>query len=227
MDGMALTIAAIQIVWLDLMLAGDGAMTLALATRALPEGRRRLAVNLGGLLMMAMRAAVLVAALACAPLPGFGLFCAAALIWAAWLAARRGENRQPALKAPDGLAPLLLAVLAQDAPAALTNMLAAQAAAQTSGPLAWLGLALSFPMLALGGSPLVAVSRRPPMVFAGALLLGWLAGRSVAADALMALTAMPPALMADIAPPTGAVLALLMVYIYLRRGKFQRLPEED
>ncbi|MCW2283354.1 putative tellurium resistance membrane protein TerC [Rhodoblastus acidophilus] len=223
-----LTIAAIEMVWLTLMLAGDGGMTLALATRALPERRRRLGVNLGGLLLMAMRAASLAAALACAPLPGFGFFCAAALIFAAWLTARRGEaGPPPPPTSVSGLGALLLAVAAQDAPVALTNMLAAQAAAQGSHPLAWLGLALSLPMLALGASPVVSLLRRPPLIWVGVLLLGWLAGRSAAADSALALTAMPPELMGDLAPPIGATLALLVVYIAQRREKFQRLPEED
>lgn len=223
-----LTIAAIEIVWLTLMLAGDGGMSLALATRALPEGRRRLGVNLGGLLLMAMRAAILVAALACASLPGFGFLCAVALIFGAWLTARRGEAGQKVLRPSiGGLGPLLLAVAAQDASAALTNMLAAQAAAQGSHPLAWLGLALSLPMLALGASPAVQLLRRPPLIWVGVLLLGWLAGRSAAADSALAFTAMPPELMRDLAPPMGATLSALVVYIYLRRERFQRLPEED
>jgi predicted tellurium resistance membrane protein TerC len=225
---MELTIAAIEIVWLTLMLAGDGGMALALATRALPDGRRRLGVNLGGLLLMAMRAAILLAALACAPLPGFGFFCAAALIFTAWLTARRGEAGPPALRTSvGGLGPLLLAVAAQDASAALTNMLAVQAAAQGSHALAWLGLALSLPMLALGASPIVPLLRRPPLIWVGVLLLGWLAGRSAAADSALAFTAMPPELMRDLAPPIGATLSLLVVYIFLRRERFQRLPEED
>ena len=229
MDGnLALTTAAVEIVWLDLLLAGDSAMVLALATRVLPVGRRRLGVNLGGLLLMAMRAAILFAALACAPLPGFGLFCSAALIVAAWLTARRGEVGQPAFKSSGrALGPLLLAVLAQDASIALTNMLAVQAAAQASRPLAWLGLALAFPMLALGASPVTTLLRKPPLIWVGVLLLGWLAGQSAAADAMIAFTAMPQELMRDFAPPTGAVLSLLLVYIYLRREEFQRLPEED
>jgi predicted tellurium resistance membrane protein TerC len=227
-SNLALTTAAIQIVWLDLMLAGDSAMVLALATRALPEGRRRLGVNLGGILLMVLRAAILFAALACAPLPGFGLFCAAALIFASWLIARRGESGPPVLKSPArNLAPLLLAVVAQDAAAALTNMLAVQAAAQGSRPLAWLGLALALPMLALGAAPFVSLLRKPPLIWVGAILLGWLAGQSAARDAALAFTAMPQEVMRDFAPPTGAVLSLLVVYIYLRREKFQRLPEEE
>ena len=86
-----MTAAVIEIVLLNLMLAGDGAMFLAVATKALPQAQRRLGVNLGAILLMVSRGAVLVAAMSLAPLPGFGLFCAAALIAAA--SSRRGAAR--------------------------------------------------------------------------------------------------------------------------------------
>ncbi|MBB4197686.1 hypothetical protein CCR94_12870 [Rhodoblastus sphagnicola] len=229
MDGnLALTTAAIEVVWLNLLLAGDGAMVLAVATRSLPHAQRRLGLNLGGLLLMVSRAAVLFAAFACADLPGFGFFGAAALIFAAWLSARRGEDGQVVLKSPTrALSTLLLAVVAQDAPAALTNMLAVQAAAQGHHVLAGLGLGMSLPMLALGAAPFVGLLRKPPLIWVGALLLGWLAGQSAAADAFVALTPMPPDLMRDFAPPIGAALALLVVYVTLRRRHFRPLPDEN
>jgi predicted tellurium resistance membrane protein TerC len=187
-----------------------------------------LGVNLGATALMIVRAAILFAALACAPVPGFGFFCAAALIFAAWLTARRGEERQSAQPPPTrDLPSMLLAVLRQDAPLALINMLAVQAAAQGHRPLAWLGLALAIPMLALGAAPLVALLRKLPLIWASAILLGWLAGQSAASDSAWALTPMPPEIMRDFAPLTGAVLSLLIVYIYLRRHQFRRLPEQD
>jgi len=230
MDGdlSALTTGLIEIVWLDLLLAGDNAVVLALATRALPQAQRRIGVNLGSILFMLLRAAILAAALACAPLPGFGLISGAALIFAAIQVARRGEAQQPEPSPPRRtLSAMLGGVLAIDAPIALTNMLAIQVAAAGHRPLAWLGLALAIPMLALGSAQFVAVLRRSPLLWAGAGLLGWLAGRSVAADSLVGFTAMPPSFLRDFAPPLGAALALLIVYVYIRRQRFQRLPEED
>jgi predicted tellurium resistance membrane protein TerC len=227
-DLSALTTGLIEIVWLDLLLAGDNAILLALATRALPQAQRRIGVNLGAILFMALRAAILFAALACASLPGFGLFCAAALIFAAFLVARRGEARQPAPSAPArNLLAMLLAVLAADAPAALTNMLAIQVAAGGKSGLAYFGLALAIPLLALGAAQFVGVLRRPPLLFAGACLLGWLAGRSLAADALVGFIAIPPDLLCDFAPLIGAALALLIVFVTIRRDQFQRLPEDQ
>ncbi len=228
----ALTAGLIEIVWLDLLLAGDNAAQLALATRALPNDQRRLGVNLGSLLFMALRAAVLFAALACAHLPGFGVFAGLALICAALLTARRGEDR-PATPAPPqrDIAAMLRHVLAADAPVALTNMLAVQVVSQ--GPdgmghrgLAWLGLGLAFPMLALGAAQFVTLLRRPPLLWAGAALLGWLAGRSACADSLWSATAMPLDRLRDFAPPAGAALALALVFLYIQRDRLKRPPEE-
>jgi predicted tellurium resistance membrane protein TerC len=228
MDDRAMTAAVIEIVLLNLMLAGDSAMFLAVATKALPQAQRRLGVNLGAILLMVSRGAVLFAAISLAPLPGFGLFCAVALIASAVFTAQRGEAPAPVPAKPlRDLPALLRAVLGQDAPAALANMLALQAATQGHTELAWLGLAVSFPMLALGAAGSVALFRKPPLLWGGALLLGWLAGQAAAADALLALTPTPPQVLRDFAPPTSAALALLAVFVYLRRHRFQRLSKED
>ena len=63
----------IEIVWLDLILSGDNAVLLALSTRALPQDQRRLGVNLGTLLFIALRIALAYALFVTAGVAGVGL----------------------------------------------------------------------------------------------------------------------------------------------------------
>jgi len=127
----------------------------------------------------------------------------------------RGETSGS--KAPlRSLSAALLAALAMDAPIALQNMVAVQAAAQGARSLVQFGLALSIPLLALGSAGFIAVLRKPPLVWAGAGLLGWLAGQMAAADALVLASRIPLDYMGQFAPPMGAILAMALAYGFWR-----------
>ncbi len=205
----------IEIVWLSFLLSGDNAVLLALATRALPQEQRRTGVLLGTVLFILVRAALAFALLAYAHLAGVRLLSAIVLIWAAVSLTRRGDTSGP--KAPlRSLSAALLASLAMDAPFALQNMVAVQAAAQGARSLVQFGLALSIPLLAVGSAGFITVLRKPPLVWAGAGLLGWLAGQMAAADTLVLANRMPLDYMGEVAPPVGAILAMALAYGFWR-----------
>jgi YjbE family integral membrane protein len=222
------TIASlIEILWLDLILSSENAVALAVATRALPQEQKRLGINLGTVLFILLRIALAYALMACAHLPGFGLAGAALLLWAALATAIRGEtNKAPAIQPHRGLGAAMAAALAFDAPGALINMTAVQGAAQGVKPLVLFGLALSIPLLALGSAQFINALRKPPLLWASAGLLGWVAGRMAAADTAVLASAMPPEMMADFAPPLGGLLAILLAYGYSRGRKIKRIAEE-
>ena len=102
-------------------------------------------------------------------------------------------------------------------------MLGVQAAAGGAKPLVMFGLALSIPLLALGSAQFINILRKTPLLWASAGLLGWVAGKMAAADALVAAGALPPEFMRDFAPPAGAALAILLAFLsYARRAKGQK-----
>jgi YjbE family integral membrane protein len=205
----------IEIVWLDFLLSGDNAVMLALVTRALPQEQRRPGVLLGTALFILLRIVFAFALLAYAGLPGVGLLGAALLIWAAFSLGARDEAAPP--NAPRRtISAALLACLAMDAPLALQNMVAVQAAAQGSRPLVQIGLALSIPLLALGSAQFITVLRKPPLLWAGAGLLGWLAGRLAASDALVLASPAPQDVLRDFAPPAAALSTMLLAYVFSR-----------
>lgn len=209
----------IEIVWLDLILSGDNAVLLALSTRALPQDQRRLGVNLGTLLFIALRISLAYALLVTAGVAGVGLAGALLLILAAPAIVRRGAMEQDTSQPPRRtLAAALFACLAADAPIALQNMLGVQAAAGGAKPLVMFGLALSIPLLALGSAQFINILRKTPLLWASAGLIGWVAGKMAAADAL---AASGPEVFRDFAPPAGATLAILLAFLffYARRAK--------
>jgi predicted tellurium resistance membrane protein TerC len=65
----------------------------------------------------------------------------------------------------------------------LDNVIAVAAAANGSVPLLVLGLAISVPLIVAGAALIMALlSRLPILVWAGAALLGWIAGDVIATD---------------------------------------------
>ncbi|HUO55517.1 MAG TPA: hypothetical protein VMU18_12290 [Rhodoblastus sp.] len=222
------TIASlIALLWIDFVLAGENAVVLAMATRALPQEQKRLGVNLGTILLILVRIALAYALMAIADLPGFGLAGAALLLWAALWAAMRGESDKAPEVAPHrGLVAAMGAALAHDAPGALMNMVGVQGAAQGDTPLVMFGLALSIPLLALGSAQFIILLRKPPLLWGSAGLLGWVAGRMASVDSFVLASPMPPEIMRDFAPPVGALLAILLAFGYARGRKIKRVADE-
>jgi predicted tellurium resistance membrane protein TerC len=204
----------IEIVWLDLIFSGDNAVLLAVTTRALPMEQRRLGVNVGTLLFIALRIALAYAIFVTAGAPGAGLAGALLLVLAVPALVRRGLGAETPSPPPRRtLAAALFACLAADAPNALWNMLAVQGAASGAKPLVMFGLALSIPLLALGSIQFITILRKPPLLWASVALIGWTAGSMAAADLLSAAL---PAAAKNLAPVGGAALALVLAFIVWR-----------
>ena len=74
-------------------------------------------------------------------------------------------------------------VVVADIVMSLDNVIAVAAAANGSVPLLILGLAISVPLIVAGAALIMALlTRLPVLVWAGAALLGWIAGEVIATD---------------------------------------------
>jgi YjbE family integral membrane protein len=188
----------LQIVWIDILLSGDNALVIALACRSLPEDQKRLGILLGSCAAIALRIAF---TLLLAELLGLPFVKIAGGIVLLWISVRLSgpelykENIPPA----ESLWSAIRIIAVADAIVSLDNMLAIVAVAKGSKLLIFLGLALTIPFL-IGGSALVLalLNRLPILVWAGGVLLGWVAGGLIGSDA---------ALHASLGAPLGAPLA--------------------
>lgn len=91
-------------------------------------------------------------------------------------------------------------VVVADIVMSLDNVIAVAAAANGSVPLLVLGLAISVPLIVAGAALIMALlTKLPVLVWAGAALLGWIAGDVIATD-----PAVHPRLDALFAGPLGA-----------------------
>ena len=199
-----------------------------MATRALPQEQKRLGINLGTVLFILLRIVLAYALMACAGVPGFG-FAGAALAAVGGagdgaFAARAKKRRNSAVSGArrgDGRGARL-----RRAGRAAQHGRRCRGRRRAHKPLVMFGLALSIPLLAFGSAQFINVLRKPPLLWASAGLLGWVAGRMATEDALLRASAMPPEIMHDFAPAVGALVAVLLAYGYSRGRKIKRVADE-
>jgi len=172
----------LEIIWIDILLSGDNAVVIALACRSLPEGQRTLGVILGSGAAVALRVVFTVLVVELLGLPFVKIASGVLLLWIGVRLAREEAARKEITQANTLWSAIRIVVVA-DAVMSLDNMVAVAAAAKGSKLLILLGLALSIPLLVFGSTlVLPLLNRFPVLVWAGAVLLGWIAGDLIGAD---------------------------------------------
>jgi YjbE family integral membrane protein len=172
----------LEIIWINILLSGDNAILIALACRQLPVQQRRWGVflgALGGVILRVIFTLLVVQIMGIPFLKGAGslllLFIAVKLLI--------DETEHSDVKAKPDLMGAVISIIMADAVMSLDNVLAIAAAARGSSSLIIFGLVLSVPIVMFGaGFLLKALERLPALVWAGAGLLGWVAGEMAASD---------------------------------------------
>jgi YjbE family integral membrane protein len=208
------------IIWINVILSGDDAVVIALACRGLPPAKRRAGMVLGAGVAVGLRIVftVVVAALLSTPL--LKVIGGCLLLWIA-VKLLTGGDEEGEVKQTDRLWSAVWTVAVADAVMSLDNVLAIAAVAKDSTFLLVLGLAISIPLIIAGAALIMALLDRVPLlVWAGAALLGWVAGEMIVSDPwLVGQLGEPLAHKADIPVAiAGAVIVLGMGYILRQRA---------
>jgi YjbE family integral membrane protein len=172
----------LEIIWINILLSGDNAVVIALACRSLPEGQRTLGIMLGSGVAVALRVVFTVLVVELLGLPFVKIAGGVLLLWIAVRLAG-AEEPQKEVRPANTLWSAIRIIVVADAVMSLDNMMAVAAAAKGSKLLILLGLALSIPLLVFGSTLVLALLNRfPILVWAGAVLLGWIAGDLIGTD---------------------------------------------
>jgi len=173
--------ALMAIVVIDIVLAGDNAIVIALAARQLPPHLQRRAIVWGALGAVVVRIVLTAAVVWLLKIPGLLAVGGALLVWIAWKLLQPDESQAPAAAeahAPrvTGFWSAMRTVIVADALMGLDNVLAVAGAAHGSLLLVVIGLAISVPIV-MWGSTLVlkVVERFPAVVYLGSGVLVWTA----------------------------------------------------
>jgi len=172
--------ALMAIVVIDIVLAGDNAIVIALAARQLPPRLQRRAIVWGALGAVGVRIVLTAAVVWLLKIPGLLAVGGALLVWIAWKLLQPDESQPPGADehAPvvTGFWGAMRTVIVADALMGLDNVLAVAGAAHGNLLLVVLGLAISVPIV-MWGSTLVlkVVERFPSVVYLGSGVLVWTA----------------------------------------------------
>src|SRR5580704_4266491 len=176
-----------KIIWINVLLSGDNALVVALACRALQPRERLWGMILGAGAAVILRILFTGIVATLMELPYLKLVGGLALVVIAAKLLVPEEEDEEGIKSASHLWAAVQIVAVADIVMSLDNVIAVAAAANGSVPLLILGLAISVPLIVAGAALIMALlSRLPILVWAGAALLGWIAGDVIATDPAIA-----------------------------------------
>jgi YjbE family integral membrane protein len=178
----------LTIVVIDLVLAGDNAMVIALAARSLPVESRKKAILWGTAGAILIRAAMTILVVWLLMVPGLRFIGGAMLVWIAYklLVPEDSKGNLHAHRAGSFWAAMKTIIVA-DALMGLDNVLAVAGAAQGSFLLVLLGLLISIPLVVWGSTFLLKwIDRLPALIYLGAGVLAWTAAHMMLHEPMLA-----------------------------------------
>jgi YjbE family integral membrane protein len=166
----------LEIMGINILLSGDNAVVIAIACRSLPANKRMIGIILGVAVAIILRV-----------LFTFGLAGGLLLLWIAVQLLTEADHDEKLIADSKTLSGAIWTIALADVVMSLDNVLAIAGAAHGKPWLIFFGLAMSIPLI-VGGAALIItlLTRYPVLVWAGAALLGWIAGELIAGEARLA-----------------------------------------
>jgi YjbE family integral membrane protein len=179
-------VGLLKIIWINILLSGDNAVVIALAARGLPPHQQKQAIMFGSGAAVALRIGLTIVAAWLLELQGLQVIGGILLLWiGAQLLADEEESDEDA-KEHANMMSAVRTILIADLVMSLDNVIGVAAAAKGDQVLLILGLAISIPLVIFGSSMMIKLMERfPAIITAGAALIGWVGGETVASDVLL------------------------------------------
>jgi YjbE family integral membrane protein len=176
-------IAGLTLVLIDLVLAGDNALVIAMAVRQLPRRERRIASACGAALAVVLRVALTLVAAEILKVRFVKLAGGLFILWIAIRVLRDAHEPEQVTPSPRGLMRAIWYVIAADLTMSVDNILAIAGASRGHFGLIVFGLALSIPFIVVSSNLLATLMNRFPIViYAGAGILGIVGGDMALTD---------------------------------------------
>ena len=175
----------VEIIVINVLLSGDNAVVIALACRSLPPAQRKWGVMLGSGAAVVLRVLFTLVVVQLLALLYLKLIGGLLLLWIA-VKLVVDETDHSKVHATSSIWNAVRTIAIADAVMSLDNVVAIAAAAKGSMPLIIFGLVISIPLVVFGSAMLLKlIERFPVLVWAGAALLGWVAGDITSDDPVL------------------------------------------
>ena len=175
--------AFLMIVLIDLVLAGDNAVVIAMAVRNLSPKQRKIGILLGagGAVVLRVFLTIIVAQLI--HIKGLKFFGGVLIMWIALKLFIEGAPEEGARKEPKTIWQAMITIVIADIVMSLDNMLAVAGASHGNNLLIVFGLILSIPFVVFTSNLLsMLMDRFPIIVYLGAMVLGKVSGQMIITD---------------------------------------------
>ncbi|MBU5360788.1 TerC family protein [Enterococcus raffinosus] len=172
----------LSIIVLNLVLSGDNAVVIALATRKLPASSQNKAIVIGTAGAVILRILLMLIAVELLTVPYVKIIGAILLFYIAYdLLKSNGEEAE--VKSETTLLSAIRTIIIADLVMSLDNVLAIAGVADGHFMLAVLGLIISIPIVIFGSQVILKLMDRFPwLIWVGALLIAYTAGTMLVED---------------------------------------------
>ena len=178
--------ALLAIILIDLVLAGDNAIVIALAARNLPPQLQKKAIAWGTVGAIVVRSVMTVGVVWLLKIPGLMLLGGLGLLWIAYnlLAGQRNEDHGSPLVTTFWGA--MKTIVVADALMGIDNVLGVAGAAHGSFDLVIIGLLVSVPIVVFGSTLVLKLVQRFPIIIKlGAAVLAFTAAKMIVSEQLL------------------------------------------
>lgn len=178
--------ALLAIILIDLVLAGDNAIVIALAARSLPSHLQRKAIVWGTVGAIVVRSVMTIGVVWLLKIPGLMLVGGLGLVWIAYklLADQEGDEHHGA--GAQTFWGAMKTIVVADALMGVDNVLGVAGAAHGSFDLVVLGLLISVPIVVFGSSVVLRLVQRFPIIIQlGAAVLAFTAAKMIVNEPLL------------------------------------------
>jgi len=174
-----------SIILIDLVLAGDNAIVIALAARSLPHRLQMRAIFWGTFGAIVVRIAMTAGVLWLLKIRGLMLVGGVILLPIAWRLLQHSEDKHH-VRTASGFWSAMLTIVVADALMGLDNVLAIAGASKGHLGLVVIGLLISVPLVVWGSTLILKLlARWPVIIYLGAGTIAWTAARMVTQDGLV------------------------------------------
>jgi YjbE family integral membrane protein len=175
--------ALLAIIVIDLVLAGDNAIVIAMAARNLPAHLQKKAIIWGAVGAIAVRSAMTLVVVYLLKIPGLMLIGGLLLVWIAYRLLNPEQENDEHGNASTTFWGAMKTIVIADAIMGLDNVLAVAGASHGSYVLVVLGLLISIPVVIWGSTQILKlVERYPSVTYLGATVLAWTAAKMMISE---------------------------------------------